>query len=90
MYGLGISPKLIGDIFGIFKAYCTRVGCGPFPTELNDDTGANLRNIGHEFGSTTGQTTPLRMARSACNEIFNYDQRNYQAFYDQGRCNVGV
>ena len=53
--GLGVSPKLIGDIFGIFKAYCTRVGCGPFPTELNDDTGASLRNIGHEFGSTTGR-----------------------------------
>jgi adenylosuccinate synthase len=53
--GLGISPKLIGDIFGIFKAYCTRVGCGPFPTELLDDTGANLRNLGHEFGSTTGR-----------------------------------
>jgi adenylosuccinate synthase len=53
--GLGISPKLIGDIFGIFKAYCTRVGCGPFPTELNDETGANLRNLGHEFGATTGR-----------------------------------
>jgi adenylosuccinate synthase len=53
--GLGISPKRIGDIFGIFKAYCTRVGCGPFPTELLDDTGANLRNLGHEFGSTTGR-----------------------------------
>ena len=53
--GLGISPKLIGNIFGIFKAYCTRVGCGPFPTELLDATGANLRNLGHEFGSTTGR-----------------------------------
>ena len=53
--GLGISPKLIGDIFGIFKAYCTRVGSGPFPTELNDDTGDSLRNIGREFGSTTGR-----------------------------------
>ena len=53
--GLGISPKRIGDIFGIFKAYCTRVGCGPFPTELFDNVGANLRNIGHEFGSTTGR-----------------------------------
>ena len=53
--GLGISPKLIGDIFGIFKAYCTRVGHGPFPTELHDDTGTNLRNLGHEFGSTTGR-----------------------------------
>jgi adenylosuccinate synthase len=53
--GLGISPKLIGDIFGIFKAYCTRVGHGPFPTELHDDTGTDLRNLGHEFGSTTGR-----------------------------------
>ena len=53
--GLGISPKRIGDIFGIFKAYCTRVGSGPFPTELNDETGNNLRNIGREFGSTTGR-----------------------------------
>jgi adenylosuccinate synthase len=53
--GLGISPKLIGDIFGIVKAYCTRVGSGPFPTELNDNTGDSLRTIGHEFGSTTGR-----------------------------------
>jgi len=53
--GLGVSPKLIGDIFGIFKAYCTRVGSGPFPTELTDDTGSILRNIGNEFGSTTGR-----------------------------------
>lgn len=53
--GLGISPKLIGDIFGIFKAYCTRVGSGPFPTELYDETGTTLRNIGREFGSTTGR-----------------------------------
>jgi adenylosuccinate synthase len=53
--GLGISPKLIGDIYGIFKAYCTRVGSGPFPTELNDETGNSLRDIGREFGSTTGR-----------------------------------
>jgi adenylosuccinate synthase len=53
--GLGVSPRLIGDIFGIFKAYCTRVGCGPFPTELMDETGEKLRNLGHEFGSTTGR-----------------------------------
>jgi adenylosuccinate synthase len=53
--GLGISPKMIGDIFGIFKAYCTRVGSGPFPTELNDPTGVVLRDIGHEFGATTGR-----------------------------------
>ena len=53
--GLGISPKLTGEIFGIFKAYCTRVGSGPFPTELHDDTGEALRDIGREFGSTTGR-----------------------------------
>lgn len=53
--GLGISPKMVGEIFGIFKAYCTRVGSGPFPTELNDETGTTLRNTGREFGSTTGR-----------------------------------
>jgi adenylosuccinate synthase len=53
--GLGVSPKNIGDIFGIFKAYCTRVGTGPFPTELFDETGEKLRKTGNEFGSTTGR-----------------------------------
>ncbi len=53
--GLGISPKKAGEIFGIFKAYCTRVGSGPFPTELNDPTGKKLREKGHEFGATTGR-----------------------------------
>lgn len=53
--GLGISPHRIGKIFGIFKSYCTRVGAGPFPTELCDETGETLRNIGREFGSTTGR-----------------------------------
>jgi adenylosuccinate synthase len=53
--GLGISPHRIGRIYGVFKAYCTRVGSGPFPTELMDETGTVLRNNGHEFGSTTGR-----------------------------------
>ncbi len=53
--GLGISPRMTGEIFGIFKAYCTRVGSGPFPTELYDDTGNALRDVGREFGSTTGR-----------------------------------
>ncbi len=53
--GLGIAPNKIGNVLGIFKAYCTRVGSGPFPTELNDETGEKLRQIGHEFGSTTGR-----------------------------------
>src|SRR5246127_5160775 len=53
--GLGIAPGSIGNVIGIFKAYCTRVGSGPFPTELNDETGETLRKIGNEFGSTTGR-----------------------------------
>jgi adenylosuccinate synthase len=53
--GLGISPKRIGHVYGIFKAYCTRVGSGPFPTELTDETGDTLRNTGKEFGATTGR-----------------------------------
>ena len=53
--GLGIAPSRIGKVFGIFKAYCTRVGTGPFPTELFDETGETLRQNGHEFGATTGR-----------------------------------
>lgn len=53
--GLGVSPKDIGQVFGIFKAYCTRVGSGPFPSELDDADGQKLRDIGREYGSTTGR-----------------------------------
>ena len=53
--GLGIAPNRIGKVFGIFKAYCTRVGSGPFPSELLDETGEMLREAGREFGSTTGR-----------------------------------
>ena len=53
--GLGIAPNKIGKVFGIFKAYCTRVGSGPFPTELNDSIGESMRKAGNEFGSTTGR-----------------------------------
>ncbi|MEI6898889.1 MAG: adenylosuccinate synthase [Bacteroidota bacterium] len=53
--GLGISPRRIGKITGIFKAYCTRVGSGPFPSELDNETGEILRKRGNEFGSTTGR-----------------------------------
>ncbi len=53
--GLGIAPNKIGNVFGIFKAYCTRVGMGPFPTELFDEDGENMRAVGREFGSTTGR-----------------------------------
>jgi adenylosuccinate synthase len=53
--GLGVAPNKFGEVMGIVKAYCTRVGSGPFPTELNDATGEELRRIGHEFGATTGR-----------------------------------
>jgi adenylosuccinate synthase len=53
--GLGIGPNKIGDVYGITKAYCTRVGAGPFPTELFDETGNTLRQLGHEYGAVTGR-----------------------------------
>ena len=53
--GLGLAPSTIGNVFGIFKAYCTRVGSGPFPTELNDEAGQKMRDQGNEYGSTTGR-----------------------------------
>lgn len=53
--GMGISPQKVGEVYGIFKAYCTRVGSGPFPTELEDEVGQKMRDIGREYGSTTGR-----------------------------------
>jgi adenylosuccinate synthase len=53
--GLGVAPGKIGEVYGIFKAYCTRVGSGPFPTELHDELGEKIRKIGQEFGATTGR-----------------------------------
>ena len=53
--GLGIAPNTIRDVYGIMKAYCTRVGAGPFPTELFDEDGKHMRAIGHEFGAVTGR-----------------------------------
>ncbi|MCD8210660.1 MAG: adenylosuccinate synthetase, partial [Prevotella sp.] len=55
LLGLGVGPKSIGEVYGIMKAYCTRVGSGPFPTELFDETGRKLREIGNEFGAVTGR-----------------------------------
>ena len=53
--GLGIGPNRVGNVYGIMKAYCTRVGAGPFPTELFDETGKNIRDLGHEYGAVTGR-----------------------------------
>lgn len=54
--GMGIAPNRIGEVYGIFKAYCTRVGSGPFPTELDNEIGEKMRTIGAEFGATTGRS----------------------------------
>ena len=53
--GLGLGPNKIGEVYGIMKAYCTRVGSGPFPTELFDETGKKIRDLGHEYGAVTGR-----------------------------------
>ncbi|MGV6862109.1 MAG: adenylosuccinate synthase [Putridiphycobacter sp.] len=53
--GLGVAPNRVGEVIGIFKAYCTRVGSGPFPTELDNAVGEEIRKIGHEYGATTGR-----------------------------------
>eukprot|EP01029_Cantina_marsupialis_P009442 TRINITY_DN2199_c0_g1_i3.p1 TRINITY_DN2199_c0_g1~~TRINITY_DN2199_c0_g1_i3.p1 ORF type:complete len:421 (-),score=163.74 TRINITY_DN2199_c0_g1_i3:227-1489(-) len=53
--GLGVPPRAINEVYGVVKAYLTRVGCGPFPSELTDDIGEQLRSVGHEFGTTTGR-----------------------------------
>lgn len=53
--GLGIGPNKVGNVYGIMKAYCTRVGSGPFPTELFDETGKTIRDLGHEYGAVTGR-----------------------------------
>ena len=53
--GLGVAPRRIGEVYGIFKAYCTRVGSGPFPTELHDEIGDKIGELGHEFGAVTGR-----------------------------------
>ena len=53
--GLGLGPNKIGEVYGIMKAYCTRVGSGPFPTELFDETGKRIRDLGHEYGAVTGR-----------------------------------
>ncbi len=61
--GSGIGPRSFGGVAGVFKAYCTRVGSGPFPTELDDETGEEIRQKAGEFGATTGRPQALRVVR---------------------------
>ena len=70
--GLGVAPQDIKEVIGITKAYCTRVGAGPFPTELLDETGDYLRKEGAEFGATTGRPRSLWMDRSSSVKIYHH------------------
>ncbi len=84
--GLGVAPQKIREVIGVTKAYCTRVGGGPFPTELLNETGETLRKVGSEFGATTGRPRQMRLDRSGGIEICMHDKRRYQDGDDQGGC----
>ena len=79
--GLGVGPNKVGNVFGIMKAYCTRVGAGPFPTELFDEDGKTIRAIGHEYGAVTG-----RERRCGWIDLIHHDQRRYRTHHDEERC----
>ena len=83
--GLGVAPTRIGEVIGIFKAYCTRVGSGPFPTELHDETGEALRAAGHEFGATTGRPRRCGWLDLARLEARVHAQRRHPVVHDEGR-----
>ena len=83
--GLGVAPTRIGEVIGIFKAYCTRVGSGPFPTELLDETGEALRAAGHEFGATTGRPRRCGWLDLPALEARLHAQRRHPAVHDEGR-----
>jgi adenylosuccinate synthase len=84
--GTGVAPTAIDAVIGITKAYCTRVGGGPFPTELNDEVGENLRARGNEYGAVTGRPRRLRLAGSATASLCRNDQRNFLASGHQNGC----
>ena len=75
--GLGVPPRAIGEVFGIFKAYTTRVGSGPFPTELNDATGDRLCEIGREYGATTGRRRRCGWLDPAGAQVRVHGQRGF-------------
>ena len=81
--GLGVGPTDIREVFGIFKAYSTRVGSGPFPVELFDETGDTLREVGHEYGD--GTQPPLRLGGFGGIEVCHHDQRRDAAHHDEKR-----
>ncbi len=83
--GLGIGPNRIGNVYGIMKAYCTRVGAGPFPTELFDETGAKIRDLGHEYGAVTGRERRCGWCDLVQLEVFCHGEWCYRAHHDEER-----
>ena len=81
--GSGIGPIEFSEVWGVTKAYTTRVGEGPFPTELTDETGETLREVGHEFGTTTGRPAPLRLARPGGPALRRPGQRVHRPVHHQ-------
>ena len=84
--GLGVAPQKIRDVIGVTKAYCTRVGGGPFPTELENETGEELRKAGNEFGATTGRPRRCGWIDLVALAICLYDQWGYKDRHDKSRC----
>ena len=83
--GSGIGPQMLDYVLGIVKAYATRVGTGPFPTELTDDVGAGLAKRGNEFGSVTGRPAPLRLARPSRAQALAAAERRRRPVHHQAR-----
>jgi adenylosuccinate synthase len=83
--GSGMGPGSLSYVLGITKAYTTRVGEGPFPTELNDETGQFLGERGHEFGTVTGPQAPLRLVRRRTGQAVGRRQRHHRHRADQAR-----
>ena len=83
--GLGVAPRAIGRVFGIFKAYCTRVGSGPFPSELFDATGQDMRDKGHEYGSVTGRPRRCGWVDLVALRYGRHDQWGHRPDHDEER-----
>ena len=83
--GSGIGPTRISDVIGIVKAYTTRVGEGPFPTELRDEQGEWLRKTGAEYGVTTGRRAPHRVVRRGDRQVRDPGERDHRLLPDQAR-----
>jgi len=84
--GTGLGPRAFDEVIGIVKAYTTRVGAGPFPTELFDEYGEHLSRVGHEFGSVTGRPAALRLVRLGCPAARDRSLERFEPVHHQARC----